>query len=107
MISPPTDSRPAGSPRADGFAEIERTAETAVDDLARMISIDTSFPPGAGYDAFSRLMESAAATLGLQCQRVGVPERLWRVAGGTAHGARTNLIARRRSGKPTLGLYFH
>jgi len=107
MISPPTNSRPAGSPLADGFAEIERTAETAVDDLARMISIDTSFPPGAGYDAFSRLMESAAATLGLKCQRVDVPERLWRVDGGTAQGARTNLIARRRSGKPTLGLYFH
>src|SRR5947208_1173772 len=98
MISPLTNARPAGSPLADGFAEIERTAESAVDDLARMISVDTSFPPGAGYDAFSGLMESAAATHGLQCQRVDVPEQLWCVAGGTAHGARTNLIARRRTG---------
>ncbi|MCK1389211.1 M20/M25/M40 family metallo-hydrolase [Bradyrhizobium sp. 1] len=107
MISPPSSPRLAGPTLADGFAEIGRTAETAVDDLARMVAIDTSFPPGAGYDAFAGLMESAVATLGLECRRVAVPEELWRVDGGPAHGARTNLIARRRSGKPALGLYFH
>lgn len=104
MNSPPS---PPGPTLADSFAEIERTAESAIDDLARMIAVDTSFPPGAGYGAFAALMENVLATLRLECQRVDVPDHLWRVAGGPAHGTRTNLIARRRSGKPALGLYFH
>ncbi|KJC51053.1 acetylornithine deacetylase [Bradyrhizobium sp. LTSP885] len=107
MISPPPGPGPASPTLADGFAEIERTAERAIDDLARMVAIDTTFPPGAGYEAFAGLMESAVAALGLDCQRVDVPEHLWRVTGGPAQGRRTNLIARRRSGRPVLGLYFH
>ncbi|MDH2401188.1 M20/M25/M40 family metallo-hydrolase [Bradyrhizobium sp. SSUT18] len=107
MVSLSPSPGQAGSTLADGFAEIERTAERAIDDLARMVAIDTTFPPGAGYEAFAGLMEGAVAALGLDCQRVDVPEHLWRVADGPAQGRRTNLIARRRSDKPVLGLYFH
>ncbi|HEV2159893.1 M20 family metallopeptidase [Bradyrhizobium sp.] len=107
MVSPPPSPGQANPTLVDGFAEIERTAEHAVDDLARMVAVDTTFPPGAGYEAFAGLMQSAVAALGLDWQRVDVPEHLWRVAGGPAHGRRTNLIGRRRSGKPVLGLYFH
>ncbi|MCK1387561.1 M20/M25/M40 family metallo-hydrolase [Bradyrhizobium sp. 21] len=107
MLSPPPGPRRAKPTLSDGFAEIERTAETAVDDLARMVMVDTSFPPGTGYEAFAGLMENCVATLGLECQRIDVPERLWHVAGGPARGVRTNLVARRRSGRPVLGLYFH
>jgi len=107
MVSPPPGPGQASPTLADGFAEIERTVERAVDDLARMVAIDTTFPPGAGYEAFAGLMESTVAALGLDFQRVDVPEHLWRVAGGRAQGRRTNLIARRRSDKPALGLYFH
>jgi succinyl-diaminopimelate desuccinylase len=107
MVSPPPDPGQARPTLADGFAEIERTAESAIDDLARMVAIDTTFPPGAGYAAFAGLMEDAVAALDLDCQRVDVPEHLWRVANGPAQGRRTNLIARRRSDKPVLGLYFH
>ncbi|MDA9397668.1 M20 family metallopeptidase [Bradyrhizobium sp. CCBAU 45389] len=105
MVSPLNG--PAQSGLSLGFAEIERAAESAVDDLARMVAVDTTFPPGAGYQAFAGLMESFVAPLGLECRRIDVPEHLWRVAGGPAQGARTNLIARRRSGRPVLGLYFH
>jgi succinyl-diaminopimelate desuccinylase len=107
MVSPPPSPRPAEPSLADGLAEIERTAEIAVDDLARMVAIDTTFPPGAGYEAFAGLMEGSVAALGLQCLRIDVPERLWHVAGGRARGVRSNLIARRRSGRPVLGFYFH
>jgi succinyl-diaminopimelate desuccinylase len=105
MVSPPPG--PSQPPLADGFAEIERTAQSAVADLARMVAVDTTFPPGAGYDAFARLMEKSVAALDLECQRVDVPEHLWHVPGGRTRGARTNLIARRRTGRPILGLYFH
>lgn len=90
---------------AGAFAAIDRLSETAVEDLRRMVAIDTSFPPGTGYDSFADLMEQLAAPLALQCERVIVPEELWRAPG--ASGQRTNLIARRRSGRPVLGLYFH
>jgi succinyl-diaminopimelate desuccinylase len=107
MVSPPSGPRHAEPALAAGFAEIERTAEAAVVDLSRMVAIDTSFPPGAGYGAFAGLMEGFVAPLGLECRRIDVPKRLWSVADGTARGARTNLIARRRSAKPVLGLYFY
>ncbi|GLH76272.1 hypothetical protein SSBR45G_11800 [Bradyrhizobium sp. SSBR45G] len=90
---------------ARALAAIERLSETAVDDLRKMVAVDTSFPPGVGYDAFADLMAQLAAPLALDCERVIVPEELWRAPG--ARGRRTNLIARRRSGRPVLGLYFH
>lgn len=87
--------------------QIERDAESAVGELARMIAIDTSFPPGAGYDAFADLMEELVAPLGFAARRIAVPETLWRVEGGPAHGTRTNLLAERSTGRPQLGLYYH
>ncbi|MGJ5195957.1 MULTISPECIES: M20 family metallopeptidase [unclassified Bradyrhizobium] len=90
---------------ASAFAAIDAMAETAVEDLRKMVAVDTSFPPGAGYDAFADVMEQLAAPLALDSERVIVPEDLWRAPG--ARGSRTNLIARRRAGRPVLGLYFH
>jgi hypothetical protein len=53
MVSPPPGPGQASPTLTDGFAEIERTADSAIDDLARMVAIDTTFPPGAGYEAFA------------------------------------------------------
>lgn len=82
-------------------------AESAAADLRRMIAIDTSFPPGLGYDDFAGLMEGLVAPLGFATERVVVPEALWRVAHGPAAGPRTNVIASRGSGRPSCGIYFH
>jgi succinyl-diaminopimelate desuccinylase len=89
------------------MAAIERDVEVAVDDLARMIEVDTSFPPGLGYDAFADLMGQLLSPLGFAFERVVVPRDLWYVAGGPASGKRTNLIATRETGKPVCGLYYH
>lgn len=89
------------------FAHIEADIETGIAALARMIAVDTSFPPGAGYAGFAGLMEGMFAGLAPEMRRVVVPEGLWHVAGGGASGERVNLIARRRTGRPVLGLYFH
>ncbi|WP_315720670.1 MULTISPECIES: M20 family metallopeptidase [unclassified Bradyrhizobium] len=104
MISQDRADR-GGANLAHGVAAIDRLSATAVHDLQRMVAVDTSFPPGAGYDDFADLMERLAAPLALECERIIVPEELWRAPG--ACGRRTNLIARRRSGRPVLGLYFH
>ncbi|MCW3476061.1 M20 family metallopeptidase [Limobrevibacterium gyesilva] len=89
------------------MAEIARDAASAVAELGRMVAVDTSFPPGAGYDAFAGLMEELVEPLGFRHRRVVVPEALWHVPGGPAHGPRTNVVAERRTGKPVCGLYFH
>ena len=86
---------------------IATQAEAAATDLGRMIAIDTSFPPGLGYDDFAELMEGLVAPLGFATERVAVPEALWRSPGSSAAGPRTNLIATRADGRPTCGLYFH
>jgi succinyl-diaminopimelate desuccinylase len=86
---------------------ISAGAEGAVAELGRMIAVDTSFPPGLGYDEFAGLMEEFVAPLGFATERVTVPESLWKVPNGPAAGPRTNLIASRDSGRPVCGLYFH
>lgn len=97
----------AGAFLDDARAWIAADAESAVADLGRMIAIDTSFPPGLGYDDFAGLMEGFVAPLGFASERVAVPEALWRTAHGPAAGARTNLVAHRATGRPACGIYFH
>jgi succinyl-diaminopimelate desuccinylase len=72
-----------------------------------MIAVDTSFPPGLGYDDFAGLMEELVAPLGFTTERVTVPKSLWQVPNGPAAGPRTNLVASRAGGRPVCGLYFH
>ncbi|WFS04035.1 M20 family metallopeptidase [Rhizobium tumorigenes] len=92
---------------ASAMKAIDLGIDDAVDALARMVAVDTSFPPGLGYEAFADLMEGLLSPMGFACRREKVPARLWHVEGGPAQGARTNLIAERESGKPVCGLYYH
>ncbi|OEC96291.1 M20/M25/M40 family metallo-hydrolase [Rhizobium sp. YK2] len=94
-------------PFASALKIIEETVESAVGDLARMVAIDTSFPPGDGYPAFAELMSGLLEPLGFHCREVTVPEELWRVGNGPAQGARVNLIAERSDNNPVCGLYYH
>ena len=107
MAEPCDQDIPSDGPLARALAAIPAGLDDAVADLARMIAIDTSFPPGAGYTDFARLMEKLVAPLGFTCRRYSVPEPLWQVPGGPAQGERINLIADRRAGNPVCGLYFH
>lgn len=104
-------AEPASLPNTAALAEacrwISANVGDAVDALARMIAVDTSFPPGRGYDAFADLMEDFIAPLGFGAERVTVPESLWQVPQGSATGPRTNLIASCGNGLPACGLYIH
>lgn len=86
---------------------VETDLDQAVDDLGRMVATDTTFPPGAGYEAFSTLMEKILAPLRMTTRRVTLPETLWRVEGGPAYGPRINLIADSEGDLPACSLYFH
>ncbi len=87
------------------LAHIESDTARWIDDMSRMIAIDTSFPPGRGYAGFSDLMEELCAPLGFSFERVAVPDHLWAAPGSA--GARINLIARRRMSRPVCSVYFH
>jgi hypothetical protein len=97
----------ADTPLKRALAMVDQDVESAISELSRMIAVDTSFPPGLGYDDFADLMQELVAPLGFDSERVVVPESLWHVEGGPARGRRTNLLATRKTGKPTCGLYFH
>ncbi|WP_234902572.1 M20 family metallopeptidase [Agrobacterium larrymoorei] len=92
---------------ASALALIESDIETAVSNLSRMVSIDTSFPPGRGYAAFADLMAELLKPLGFDVERIEVPRELWFVENGPAYGDRVNVVARKRSGRPVCGLYYH
>lgn len=89
------------------LASIEADHDSLIDDLQRMIAVDTCFPPGAGYAAFADLMETLVAPLGLHTRRITVPEALWQTRSGEAHGERVNLIARQPGEQEVCSLYFH
>ena len=90
-ISPARASDRAQLDRALSFAA--EHAEGAVAALARMVAVDTSFPPGAGYGRFADVLEELFAPLGFAYRRVTVPRELWETPGGKAAGERVNLIA--------------
>jgi len=92
---------------ARAVASLACGLDAALDALARMIAIDTSFPPGDGYGMFADLLERLLAPLGLDCRKIVVPRELWDGGDGCAKGERINLVAERRTGKPVCGLYFH
>jgi succinyl-diaminopimelate desuccinylase len=91
----------------EALSSIEQDVGAALDDLSRMVAVDTTFPPGAGYGAFADVIEELLRPLDFACTKVAVPAALWQTQGGPAHGERINLIARQRAGRPACGLYFH
>ena len=106
-MSEPTSLRGGEKTLAEACGWIAANVESAVADLGRMIAVDTSFPPGLGYDDFAGLMADFVAPLGFASERVTVPESLWKVPNSPAAGPRTNLVAIRANGRPICGLYFH
>lgn len=102
-------------PLKAALEQIRTGGRGAVQDLARMVAVDTRFPPGSGYPAFAGLMESLVAALGFPVRRVEVPSALWHLPGqeaatGGIQNARVNLIAGPRGAsraRDVCALYFH
>ncbi len=78
-----------------------------LDDLSRLIAVDTSFPPGDGYAAFADLLEDLLGPLGFAFRRVSVPREMWFAGDGSGAGERVNLLAARASNLEPCSLYFH
>lgn len=107
-MSSNAESGIGSSPRlARALEELRDDGEAAVAELGRMIAIDTSFPPGKGYIAFAELAATLVEPLGFETRHIDVPEHLWKTSVSTEDAVRRNLLAERKTGKPTCGLYFH
>lgn len=87
--------------------QAEEEISISIRELAEMIAVDTTFPPGEGYGAFASLMETLLKPYGFIFKRVTVPEDLWKVKNGPASGERINLIAELPGDEPVCSLYFH
>lgn len=86
---------------------VARDEAATIDDLSRLLAIDTSFPPGERYAAFADLLQALLTPLDFTFRRVHVPGHLWQTEGSWARGERVNLLARRGSGLPVCSLYYH
>jgi succinyl-diaminopimelate desuccinylase len=87
---------------------IARESEAIVADLARLVAVDTSFPPGNGYAALADVLETMLRPLGYTFRRVSVPKELWYAGEGSGEGERVNLIAEPpRTGPEPCSLYYH
>ena len=79
-----------------------------IDDMSRMLAVDTCFPPGSGYAQFADLMTALMTDMNFSFQRITVPENLWQSPDGSAIGERVNLVASFDAGATeNCNLYFH
>ena len=104
MVASPLRTESA-SDVAAAFDAIAADENAIVRDMERLLTCDTSFPPGSGYGAFADLLAPDLAGLGFECERITVPAALWQAP--FASGERVNVIARRPGDRPVCSLYFH
>lgn len=75
--------------------------------LRALLAIDTSVPPGRGYDRFADALAGRFAPLGFKPERVTVPPERLPDFGLPLDGPRVNLVVRRERGRPRLNVYAH
>lgn len=87
--------------------EVEARRDRLTGLLRDLIRIDTSVPPGDGYEHFVDFVEPVFTGIGLKTERVVVPEATWKKIGQPLKGKRVNLVATMENGKPPLSIYAH
>ena len=103
----PTAPKMCSNELNNAWRSIFEDEERLINDLSPMIEIDTSFPPGAGYVAFTDLMENLFTSLGFKFERVVVPTDLWQTDQTENVFERVNLIATHKEERPPCSVYFH
>ena len=93
---------------AAALTMLEQNIDALVMELAQLVAVDTSFPPGSAYAEFADLLAVLTADLGGQSERILVPESFWQADG--VSGPRVNLLCVPALGTdelPWLTIYFH
>lgn len=89
------------------FQVVESKKEALVNLLKDLVAIDTSVPPGDNYSAFVDYVEPLFQALGFETLRVVVPEEKVKQIPFPLKGERTNLVARKATGKEPMSIYAH
>ncbi len=95
--------------------DLEKQAWTLVDGktdqilerFRKVISVDTTVPPGRNYDTLLDRLEPEFKQLGFETERVVIPDELVATIPLPLAGPRVNLIARRGTGREPVTIYAH
>jgi succinyl-diaminopimelate desuccinylase len=91
----------------EAFSRVEREEDYIVDLLKRIISVDTSIPPGENYGQLIDILEPEFHRFGFETKRVVMPPDKVETIPAPLTGERANLVARLMNGKPKVSLYAH
>jgi succinyl-diaminopimelate desuccinylase len=80
------------------FSLVDRKDTELVAVLRQLLAIDTTNPPGLGYDRMVEHLDSRFRQLGFRNQRMIVPESQWRGLPLPLEGSRVNLVCRKHYG---------
>ncbi len=89
------------------FSRVEQEEDYIVDVLKRIISVDTSIPPGENYGQLIDILEPEFHRFGFETKRVVMPQDKVAAIPAPLTGERPNLVAQLTNGKPKVSLYAH
>ena len=89
------------------FRLIEEREDALVGTLRDIIRFDNSVPPGRNYDALVDYLEPRFAGVGMDTQRVVVPEEKLAAIPFDLEGPRVNLVSTWRTGLEPVTVYAH
>ncbi len=89
------------------LSAIDQNLDFLLDTLHRLVSVNTTVPPGANYDKICDVMEPIYKSFGFKTERVLVPMKKLAGLPLSLEGDRVNLVATREYGKPAATIYGH
>jgi succinyl-diaminopimelate desuccinylase len=91
----------------DAFLEVEKNEAYLVDLLKKILSVDTSVPPGENYGRLIDVLEPEYRDFGFEINRVVLPDDKVKQIPLEISGERVNLVASLISDKPKASVYAH
>jgi succinyl-diaminopimelate desuccinylase len=91
----------------DAFLEVEKNESYVVDLLKKIISVDTSVPPGENYGKLIDVLEPEYRKFGFEINRVVLPDDKVKQIPLRITGERLNLVARLINDNPKASVYAH
>ncbi len=86
---------------------VDTKTDRILERYRKVISVDTTVPPGLNYDTLLDRLEPEFQRLGFETERVVIPDELVATIPLPLKGPRVNLVARRGSGGEPVTIYAH
>ena len=89
------------------FREVEKNEDYLIDILQRIVTVDTTVPPGENYRKLIDIVEPEFNKYGFGTERVLVPEDKVKLMPWDLSGERQNLVVTLNNGKSKVSAYAH